>query len=434
MGRILVSSILFFLLSFCSIAQVPFDAISVEEVPIPPAIQAEIDLQTPGARCYRVYVCMNAPWWELISVFGYDTPGNNYPGFLTLQDPVGTRFYQNALCSEVSTGINPGFVPTFPAMAYDSFFTIKRLDNSPGNDLQITTGWTNDFETNGGEIDITDPVGGSWFLSMDRTVNYDGMGDTIPGSWSTSIINVPESDNRLLIAQLTTNGIFDAQFSLQFRQINTDYTTATPLNIQYIPNVTFTNLPGGPNDLPCSILFLPVELVNFDARKVGEQVNLEWVTESEQNNDYFTVERSKDGMSFEAIKTVDGAGNSQNRIFYTTIDSDPYEGISYYRLRQTDFNGYSEVTDMVAVEFIGDGAITIYPNPNTDGNIKISGSTESVREVRVFGADGKVKYRSNFIPGMQEFQLPLSNFSTGVYFVEFTHFNGNVERERLLLK
>ena len=97
---------------------------------------------------------------------------------------------------------------------------------------------------------------------------------------------------------------------------------------------------------------LPVELLNFDARVVRNQtaVSLEWETATELNNDYFTLERSADGFAWEILGTKDGAGTSVKSIFYDFIDENPLAGISYYRLKQTDFDGAYEYFDIRAVE------------------------------------------------------------------------------------
>lgn len=113
---------------------------------------------------------------------------------------------------------------------------------------------------------------------------------------------------------------------------------------------------------------LPIELGSFDALATEEgTVDVFWQTISERNNDYFTIERSQDGKYFENIGTVDGAGNSTNKIDYEFVDEDAPSGISYYRLRQTDFDGKTEVFEPVSVMISrASESIAIerlYPNP-----------------------------------------------------------------------
>lgn len=98
-----------------------------------------------------------------------------------------------------------------------------------------------------------------------------------------------------------------------------------------------------------SIGTLPITLVYFKAKSQGRQVEISWKTAEEINNDFFTVERSGDGLGFEKIATVPGAGNSQQPKVYSYIDKYPLEGISYYRLTQTDFDLKFERFQAVAV-------------------------------------------------------------------------------------
>lgn len=84
---------------------------------------------------------------------------------------------------------------------------------------------------------------------------------------------------------------------------------------------------------------LPIELIYFNATPNQKTVDLTWATASELNNDFFTVERSIDGLTWEQILTVNGAGTTNQRTNYRDIDTRPAAGLSYYRLKQTDFDG-----------------------------------------------------------------------------------------------
>lgn len=95
---------------------------------------------------------------------------------------------------------------------------------------------------------------------------------------------------------------------------------------------------------------LPIELIQFDAQlNPKNQVDLLWITATEINNDYFTVERSIDANNFEPVKELDGAGNSTQLIYYQTKDEHPYKGLSYYRLKQTDFDGNYTYSQIISI-------------------------------------------------------------------------------------
>jgi hypothetical protein len=108
---------------------------------------------------------------------------------------------------------------------------------------------------------------------------------------------------------------------------------------------------------------LPIELLEFTAVPDGNKVDLKWETVTETNNAYFTIEKSKDGISFTKLIDVPGAGNSTSTKEYAETDYQPYTGTSYYRLKQTDINGNAKYFPMVAVNFANQKNITVYPNP-----------------------------------------------------------------------
>ena len=113
---------------------------------------------------------------------------------------------------------------------------------------------------------------------------------------------------------------------------------------------------------------LPIELLSFEAEaKDNFTVDLAWITASEQNNDFFTVEKSQYGKQWEEVGIVKGAGNSNQILRYALTDNSPFGGISYYRLKQTDFNGSFTYSDIKTVNFeASEYNITIYPNPTTN--------------------------------------------------------------------
>ena len=123
------------------------------------------------------------------------------------------------------------------------------------------------------------------------------------------------------------------------------------------------------------IYILPIELTYFNAYNNETSITLNWQTASEENNDYFTLERSADGINYEVIGSVLGAGNSSVTLNYSYTDNNPVNGVSYYRLTQTDYNGDFEVFSPVSVSFLNEGNLEVYPNPAiNEFNISMAGS------------------------------------------------------------
>lgn len=128
---------------------------------------------------------------------------------------------------------------------------------------------------------------------------------------------------------------------------------------------------------------LPIELISFDAIMNDKHVDITWTTATEINNDYYTIEKSKDGINFETSSVVDAAGNSQSIVNYKDIDPKPYQGISYYRLKQTDFNGTYSYSKIVAVNYsLSEDGMSVFPNP-TEGELNINIKDIEGKEVLV---------------------------------------------------
>jgi len=116
---------------------------------------------------------------------------------------------------------------------------------------------------------------------------------------------------------------------------------------------------------------LPIELVEFNAIPFGDVVNLSWSTLSELNNDYFTVERSISGNEFETLADIKAAGTTNLKMFYGFVDRHPLPGLSYYRLKQTDFDGAFTYSGIVRVNSDFPDQLKAYPNPVAQSGLVI---------------------------------------------------------------
>ncbi len=118
---------------------------------------------------------------------------------------------------------------------------------------------------------------------------------------------------------------------------------------------------------------LPVELTSFNAIYNNGVVDLNWSTSTEINNDYFEIERSANGQNFESIIKIEGAGNSSSIIDYFERDIKPLNGISFYRLKQTDYNGNYTYSEVIPINISNNKPdFNIFTNPTSADNIKVS--------------------------------------------------------------
>jgi hypothetical protein len=96
---------------------------------------------------------------------------------------------------------------------------------------------------------------------------------------------------------------------------------------------------------------LPIELLSFVPEIKTDRITLNWTTGSEINNDYFTLERSRDLYGWEVLGFVEGAGNSSTPLSYSFSDLRPLDGLAYYRLKQTDFDGAFKYYGPIAAHY-----------------------------------------------------------------------------------
>ncbi|MEO5644536.1 MAG: T9SS type A sorting domain-containing protein [Bacteroidia bacterium] len=180
---------------------------------------------------------------------------------------------------------------------------------------------------------------------------------------------------------------------------------------------------------------LPVELTSFKGECSGQEI-LSWATASELNNDYFTVQRSDDGITFGDLGQVNGAGTSTQPHYYTFKDMQPVSGAVYYRLKQTDFNGQTAVSAVITGETCG--ALDNYMDAYSSGNgidILMNLNQQSVYEVAVFDARGRIMTSQNFsaAEGANHFLLNGIIPATGVYLVRVTGADGKSFVKRLFI-
>ncbi|REK07252.1 MAG: T9SS C-terminal target domain-containing protein [Bacteroidetes bacterium] len=124
-------------------------------------------------------------------------------------------------------------------------------------------------------------------------------------------------------------------------------------------------IPPSPN-VYC--ITLPVNLISFYGKQSGHKISLYWATASEENNDYFILERSIDGVHFEEIAKVNGSGTVSTVSYYEAEDLTPLPGTSYYRLSQVDYDGRSEVFEPISIRNRKKSElVSIYPNPASKG-------------------------------------------------------------------
>ena len=186
---------------------------------------------------------------------------------------------------------------------------------------------------------------------------------------------------------------------------------------------------------------LPIELLSFTAEATADNtVELEWATATETNNDYFTIEKTRDGEFYEVVTTMDGAGTSFSVKEYFTIDPEPYPGISYYRLKQTDYNGAYSYSPLAAVDNTN-GSLTfeVHPNPVEANVMNLSISSGADEEILVVVHDltGREYYSKVVVVNEGRYKLvvdPSHKLAPGFYMVVASSHDNKLFSQRVVVK
>lgn len=171
---------------------------------------------------------------------------------------------------------------------------------------------------------------------------------------------------------------------------------------------------------------LPITLISFDASVNDDnEVKLEWATAEEIGNSYFSIERSADGVEFEIIGTREGAGNSSTIVEYSFTDIRPLNGEAFYRLRQTDFNGEFEHSEIrrVYVDNSEEIAFRLYPNPVSRGetiNLKQSSGSAQISSFtyQVLTLNGKVVRSGKAENSQATAGISTAGLGSGIYLLK----------------
>ena len=162
---------------------------------------------------------------------------------------------------------------------------------------------------------------------------------------------------------------------------------------------------------------LPIELVSFEAFVTPQDIQFSWVTKSENNNDFYTLSYSIDGKEFINLATIQGNGTTSNESIYEYIyDNYTIEGIVYFRLQQTDYNGNYTFSPIISIHLPDkDVDVFIFPNPAVD-YITIQDNSQSITNIQFFDQI----HNEIVLPKVDLYTYSLISIPTGIYFVKIT--------------
>lgn len=210
------------------------------------------------------------------------------------------------------------------------------------------------------------------------TVN--AMGGSIDFDFGSSTFNVTTSDPDIFLAKYSLNGVFVWAFTLNGTGSDLSFASTIDAsgsiymsgqfynaNFDVDPFGTYNITHSGGSDIfivKYDATPMPVQWLYVNAnRQSSEDVAVEWGCASESDNDFFTVERSVDLKHWKQLANVKGKGTSTVATQYRFIDQHELEGTSYYRVKQTDFNGQFSYSNVAVVHQDINSDFALFPNP-----------------------------------------------------------------------
>jgi hypothetical protein len=174
----------------------------------------------------------------------------------------------------------------------------------------------------------------------------------------------------------------------------------------------------------CGTFVLPVELIDFTAVSDESVVKLDWVTASESDIDYYTVDRSADGNNWTSILSLSADINGSSLHHYTRIDPNPLQGISFYRLGHTNMNGDYIPVKTVAVnrKDLSDFSVVV-ANTEAGASLWVHSKNQNQIQMECFDASGRLVFSFNEHVNAGTTQIPLVTHQSGIYFLRVSSNN-----------
>lgn len=161
-------------------------------------------------------------------------------------------------------------------------------------------------------------------------------------------------------------------------------------------------------------IFLPVTYLYFNTKVIKDKVALEFATASEENNDFFQIEKSRDGVNFEAFDRLESNASRGGETVYKLVDNAPYAGINYYRIKQVDTDGKFSYSKISAVDFNAKINFIVLNNRTHDA-IEINSSKEAY-DVQLYNTSGQLMKNLNGLSANQT--ISLSDLNAGTYILK----------------
>lgn len=261
-------------------------------------------------------------------------------------------------------------------------------------------------------LEVIKPASCPWGYNYNLRIGYDisFSGNNIPSGLYTMQARISCGSQQLFFDLPNGAASGEVITTADPWRGQSDCATATPasLNCRNVV-IEIEGVGISARNVNCSATLLPITLVSFDANSTAQGVVLSWTTAMERDNDYFTVERSADGVVYEEVLRIPSAGNAQAVQHYAATDPTPFDGTVYYRLRQTDLDGTTTYSDVVPVRARGSASTMVHPNPVEQGDLRLSGDL-TTGYATIMDGTGAVVF-NDLVNG----RVPVARLAAGTY-------------------
>jgi hypothetical protein len=343
-----------------------------------------------------------------VTVFGSISGGNS------------TSYIKSTGAGVLKKSVANGITQNFPIG--NSTYNPVQIKNNTGSGDEFSVRVLDEVYANGtsGTPSVKDRVKRTWDISK-ATANG-GSGVDFTFTWNGSSEESGTVANPLLNHFNSTTGKWELP-------------AVAASNFVSGTSVTFTGYTGSFS--PFGIgngSGLPVTWISVKGIQVDQHANITWATASEENNDFFVVERSLDGKSFESIGQVESKGSLGGQYAYSDLNASIQGATLYYRIKQVDYNGASTYSMVVAVTFNKIGVVigNVYPNPVNDVlNVSVSAAKPEIATFSILDVTGKLiqKETKSIGKGSSTLQVSTQNLPQGIYFLQVVS-NGFISLEK----
>jgi|GEM_PF-2162385 len=242
-------------------------------------------------------------------------------------------------------------------------------------------------------------------------LDLDNCGNVYVGS-GNQVIKY-DADLNLLSSASTVFAVYDVDVNNNGEVIAVGYAGGTG----YVQSLSLSACA----QFTSTCILVPLRLTSFTVNCLKNKRIFNWSTSTEINNDYFTVEHSKDGVNFSPLGTTPGAGNSNSHLNYHAVYFEREEGYKFYRLKQTDFDGHNSYSDILVSNCVSQSInIILYPVPASD-NVTVKSDYFPGSQIRydIYDPKGRlVKSSEYFNISSNTFGINISNLTKSLYFVK----------------